>query len=718
MSFHDAVLRFSKTTQLPIILQDERAECGHACVLMLSHYWGHQLDLYELRRVRSTSSLGVTLKDINQLLQDLGFMTRALRVPLEEMHLIKTPAILHWNMNHFVVLKQVKKNHVVIHDPAVGVRRCGFEECSTSFTGIVLEVEKSSDFKAIQGQQKLTLFDLVKSIHGINKYFVMLLLLSFSIEVFSLLYPLFMQYVTDDVLGYSEQSNLMVIAVGFAILCVLQVFTEFIRGNMVVYVTNHLTDQFSSNVMRHLLKLPLAFFEKRHKGDLQSKFQSIDQIQKKISTDFMNTVLDGFMICINLSVMLIYSTVLTALVASGLLIYFCMRYLSYHSLQSQTETSIQQHANAMTVFLETLQGILPIKSFLKEGIRFHSWRNAYIGALNADIRVSKMNVIYQLANQLLFHFEHILVVCVAASLVLANRFSVGMLIAFLSYRLLLVNKASSLIQSMVDYKLLSIQLRRLSDILFQQPEEISPGSGLLVSEVKGSLCLENLSFGYDSGAPQILNNICFDIKAGEKVAIVGRSGCGKSTLLKVMMGLLKATSGEILIDNRSIHDFGLKNYRDLVASVMQDDALLSGSIMDNISFFDELRDMELTYQVARYANIHDEICQLPMGYESLVGDMGSSLSGGQKQRILLARALYRQPKILFLDEATSHLDVVNEKKINLALKTLEMTQIVIAHRKETIEMADRVIDLDALIKDRERNNLGSGAKQPPVFLQR
>ncbi len=691
----DARLCFNKSPKLPIILQNERAECGHACVAMISQFWGHHLDLFALRSLTKTSSRGVTLLDINQLVEGLGFVTRPVKVPLDALYLVKCPAILHWNMNHFVVLKRVKKNKIIIHDPAIGIRHCSLEEVSQSFTGIVLEIEKSIDFEKIRHDKKLTLFQLFKTVHGVNKFLVLLIILSLSIEVLSLLNPLFMQYVTDDVIGFSERGNLYVISVGFFILVVMQVFAEYVRGNLVVYFTSNLTEQFSSNVVKHILKLPLDFFEKRHKGDLYSKFQSIDLIQKKISTDFVNTVLDGFMIILTLVVMVIYSQFLTALVTIALLICLGFRYVSYHQLRKQTESSIHLHAKAMTVFLETLQGIIPIKSFLKEHVRFNTWRNCYIDSLNADIIVSKMNVLYQVAQQFLFHIEHIIVVCAGASLVLDNKFSLGMLMAFLSYRLLLVNKATSFIQHIFDYKLIAIQLNRLSDILFQQPEVMHSGSGLAV-DMKGSLSLENVSFNYHPRDRFILNNVTFDIKAGEKVAIVGPSGCGKSTLLKVMMGLLEKTAGEIYIDNVSIKDFGLKNYRDLTASVMQEDSLLTGSIIENISFFDVEMDIERVYRVSKLACIDDAICKLPMGYETLVGDMGSTLSGGQKQRILLARALYKQPKILFLDEATSHLDMENEMNINQSLKKLDITQIIIAHRHETIQMADRIIELDCI----------------------
>lgn len=683
---------FKKRTKLPIILQEETAECGHACVAMLANYFGHELDLYAIRKITTPTSRGVTLLDIKQLLEQLGLCTRALRVPLHEIKHIKCPAILHWNMNHFVILKQVKKNVVILHDPALGIIQCTMDSFSKSFTGIVLEVEKASDFSEIVNRKTLSLYDLIQSITGVNTFVILLMALTLSIEILSLLNPLFLQFVTDDVIAASDTHNLYIIAWAFVILLIIQVFTEYIRGNMVLYLSNHLTVQLSSNVVKHLLKLPLDFFEKRHKGDIQSKFQSIDHIQKKISTDFINTVLDGLMILINIVVMAVYSAFLTSIVIATLLLYVMIRYASYHFLKKQTESSINHHARVSSIFLETLQGILPIKAFLKESVRFNRWRNGYIHALNADIKVSRMNVLYTVANQLLFHIEHIVVVCVGALAVLSNTFSVGMLMAFLSYRLLLVNKACSFIQHVFDYQLISIQLNRLSDILFQCPEAVNSGTKK-VTVIDGSLHLKNLGFKYHPNENYILKHIDLTIKAGEKVAIIGPSGSGKSTFLKVIMGLLPSTEGDILIDNIPIKEFGLKDYREITASVMQEDTLLSGSIMDNIAFFDESIDREWVCHVARLACIHDDIVALPMGYETLVGDMGSTLSGGQKQRLLIARALYKRPKILFLDEATSHLDIVNEKKINAALKSLEITQVIIAHRQETIQMADRVIDL-------------------------
>ncbi|WP_131782374.1 peptidase domain-containing ABC transporter [Legionella gresilensis] len=695
-----STLNFSlkKGQQLPIIFQNEIAECGHACIVMISNYWGHDLSLSSVRTISKPSLKGISMLDLTHVLQSLNFKTRAIRVDLKDLKFIRCPAILHWNMNHFVVLKKVKKNHVIIHDPAIGIRHCTLAEVSKFFTGIVLEAEKEENFQKIIANNKLTLLHFMRMIAGINKFIIFLILLSLTIEVLALINPLLLQYVMDDVINTNNLNNLYLIIGTFIIFVLLQSIIEYSRSYSVTYLTTYLTERFSANLIKHLLKLPLDFFFHRYKGDIQAKFQTIDQVQRKISTEFINTILDGLMIVINLVVMAIYSLKLTFIICCSLLMYLIIRYLSYQSLKNQTENSVVQHAKAASIFLETLQGIMPIKTFAKEHVRFNIWYNSYIQALNADITISRLNNFYNIINQLLFQIDHIVILCVGIMLILENRFSMGMLIAFLAYRLLLINKASSFIRYAFDYKLISIQLNRLGDLIFQQPEVVSEGLGRY-EMMQGKLEIRNISFRYHTSDPCILKKINLTVGAGEKIAIIGPSGCGKSTLLKVMMGLLAPELGEIYLDDINLNQFGLKNYRQLTASVMQEDCLLTGSILENITFFNDEIDINYVYEVAKLACIHETILKLPMQYETQVGEMGSIFSGGQKQRILLARALYKRPKILFLDEATSHLDVPNELAINQSLKALEITQIIIAHRQETIAMADRVVDLSELNKE-------------------
>lgn len=676
--------------KLAVFKQDQRSECGHACVAMISNFHGHQVDLFSLRMIETPSMNGSSMLDLIRLFEKLDFTTRAIRVEVDELKQVQCPAILHWNLNHFVVLKAVYKNYIMIHDPAIGEIKVSLDKVSDTFTGVVLEVEKNEHFSPIKAQNKLSLSDLFKNIKGLKNSFVILIFLSLAIEVFILINPLFIQYVTDGVTSSNNINNLYVVVAGFFILTCCHTFVEYMRSHFVVYLTNRMSEYFSTGVMHHLLNIPYSYFERRHKGDILSRFYSINEIQNKITTDSINTLLDGFVIILALAIMLIYSVKITLIVLFALTIYIIIRIGAYRHHKKQTELSINEHALVNSKFLEIIQSIMSIKLYSKENAMFQGWHNHFIQAMNADIKISRINILYSIGNIFVFNVEHILVIALGAILVMKNQFSVGMLMAFLAYRQSLVNKSSSLIQKIFDYKLISVQLNRVADILLQ-PIEIKDNMKSIKKEIHGDIKVNNLSYRYGENQNWILKDLSFHIRQGEKVAITGPSGVGKTTLLKILLGLIEPSMGEILVDDIALSTIGLKKYRNICATVMQDDSLISGSIIDNITFMDNHIDIDKVYDVSKMAQIHEDILKMPMGYETLIGDLGSTLSGGQKQRVLIARALYKNPKILFLDEATSHLDIATEIKINEVLKNLNITQVIIAHREESINMADRVI---------------------------
>lgn len=691
-------LRFNYRQKLPLILQQEQTDCGHACVAMISHFLGHDIDLFHVRRMNKPSLQGTSMLTLYELFEDLGFLPRPLSVPLEEIHLIKCPAILHWDMNHYVVLKKMTRRYAIIHDPAIGLRKCSRQDLSQCFTGIVLEVDKPLVLEKITSKTRLSCLSFINSIKGKAIFLGCLITVSFVLELLTALNPLFIQWVTDDVIRSNSLMNLPVIALLFGFVTVMIILLDYLRRQMTLFVSHQMMDQFSANVLKHLLHLPLDFFSKRHRGDIQSKFSLIAVIQQKLGIDLINALLDGIMMSLCLLMMFIYSYSLSIVVLVRILCYSLLRYLTFQQVKKPTSLALTHHAEAATHFLETVQAMPAIKSFLKENTCFNRWRNVYIKALNSDIRLSRMTIFYALLQQGLGYIEQLILVCWGAWYVVAHHLSLGMLIAFLSYRLLCMEKSSAFVTYLFDYQLTLLHLERLGDILLE-PSEMTRVNHQNIPPIQGRLLVKNVSFYYDSSKEYVLKNISLTINAGEKVAIVGPSGCGKSTLIKVLMGLLAASEGTIFLDDMPLSTFGLKNYRELTAAVMQDDHLLSGSIVENITFFADSYEWPDVYQAAKLAFIHDVINALPMRYETLVGDLGSLLSGGQKQRLLLARALYKKPKILFLDEATSHLDNVHEKAINASIKALSMTQIIIAHRQETIAMADRVIHLEHINGD-------------------
>ncbi|MET0357298.1 MAG: ATP-binding cassette domain-containing protein, partial [Cellvibrio sp.] len=402
-----------------------------------------------------------------------------------------------------------------------------------------------------------------------------------------------------------------------------------------------------------------------------------------------------------LIVLFLYSAKLTWVVIGIVLCYALLRWLLYRPLHLLTEESIAARAKENSHFMESVRAIQTIKIFHRESDRQHYWQNYLAEAMNKDIRIARLNLGYQTAKGILFGVENILVIYLAADAVMGNIFSIGMLYAFISYKDRFMRAMDNLITQGIEFKMLGLHLNRLADIAFTPIDPIADINSTTVTDysineapVAGNIRVQNLGFRYGENEAPAFSNVNFEIKAGETVAIVGPSGCGKTTLIKCLMGLLTPTEGEIFIDGKPLTK--LPHYRLQIAAVMQDDQLMSGDISENIACFEQSMDLARVYQCAQLACIHEDILRMPMQYNTLVGDMGASLSGGQKQRVLLARALYRAPSILFMDEATSHLDTNNEAKVNHHIRELAMTRVIVAHRPETVASASRTINLGTI----------------------
>jgi ATP-binding cassette subfamily B protein RaxB len=462
--------------------------------------------------------------------------------------------------------------------------------------------------------------------------------------------------------------------------------------------------QWRANVFSHLLRLPTAYFERRHLGDVVSRFGAVDSIQSTLTTAFIGAVLDGLMACATLAMMFIYSPGLALIACAAMLLYLLGRCAWYWPLRHATEAEIVHGARQQSHFLETVRGVKTIKLFQRQEERRAAWLGLLVDQVNAGLRTQKLRLAYQQLNGLLFGVENLAVVCLGATMVIDGRFSVGALLAFMAYKTQFVGRVAGLIDKYFEFRMLRLQGERLADIVHTPPEDTA-GNGLPAfaaseaSEEMAALAtpadieLRGLRFGYSAFEPEVLQGVDLHIAAGECVALVGPSGCGKTTLANLLLGVLQPTAGEIRVGGQALRQLGLDRLRRMVGTVMQDDVLFAGSIADNIAFFDPQPDIAWIERCAQLAAIGDDIARMPMRYNTLVGDMGTVLSGGQRQRVLLARALYKRPQILLLDEATSHLDVARERLVNEAVRSLKLTRILIAHRPETIASADRVITL-------------------------
>jgi ATP-binding cassette subfamily B protein RaxB len=689
----DQLLNFSGARRLPVIHQTEAAECGLACLAMIASFHGYETDLAHLRQRIQVSSHGTNLKSLIDMAARLHLAGRALKLDSDSVGGLQLPCILHWDLNHFVVLKSVKSRKAVIHDPASGEKTLTKEEFDKHFTGIALELTPTSKFEVGDTRKRLGLQHFWSRISGLKRSLLQILLLSLLLQMFAIISPYYMQTVVDDVILRNDNNLLVVLALGFGLLLLIETGTHVLRQWVMLYLSSRLNIQMAANLFRHLIRLPLSYFSTRHMGDVVSRFGSLQNVRELLTTSLVSAVVDGVMAIITLTVMFFYSVKLTLLVLIVVVLYAVLRFALYRPLRLLTEEQIIAQSRHDSHFMESVRAIQTIKLFQRESERQAQWQNRLADTINHGIRITRWNIGYDAINRLLFGVENLLVIYFAATAVMGNIFSVGMLYAFTSYKNRFVGAMDTLIAKWIELKMLGLHLDRLSDMVFtetEEQEELLPSQSS-AQPLRGKIEVRNLSFQYGETEGPAFRNLSFTIEPGETVAITGPSGCGKTTLLKCLMGLLQPTDGEILIDGRPLKQ--VLDYRRQIAGVMQDDQLLAGSIADNIACFDSQIDFERIALCAQLACIHEEIMRMPMQYNTLVGDMGSSLSGGQKQRIVLARALYRAPRILFMDEATSHLDVANESLVNNHIKALAITRVLVAHRPETVESAGRRIEL-------------------------
>ncbi|MGE8258442.1 MAG: peptidase domain-containing ABC transporter [Stenotrophomonas sp.] len=672
------------------VIQAEAAECGLACLAMVAAHHGNDAGLAELRRRHPVSLKGATLAQIIEISGSIGFSSRPLRLEMESLDDLKLPCIAHWDFDHFVVIEKVGRRRVTILDPAVGRRDMSRSEMSKHFTGIALELQKNSEFRPARRAAPISLRRLVGRVEGFWRSLSLLIVLSVSLQVFVLIGPFFMQWTVDQALVTSDADLLTLLAIGFGLSLVLQIVIGQVRGRAVIYISSRLNLQWSGNVFQHLMRLPLEFFERRHLGDVISRMGSVQAVQRTLTTSFVEALIDGLMAVVTLGMMLLYSwsLALATLLAVG--IYASLRAFSFGPTRRGTEAQLCAAAKQNGHLLESIRGVQSVKVSGQESVRKSGYFNLMNSTVNKDVWLSKLDLGFDGASNLVFGVERIVVIWIGARLAMESVFSVGMLIAYLAYKDQFSQRVGALIDKCVEFRMLRLHAERLSDIVLAVPDHHVPDERGLLPE-KMRIEVEDVGFQHAPGDPWVLRNCSFVIEPGESVAIVGASGCGKTTLMKLLLGVLKPTEGQIRIGGIPLSKIGTSSYRRMVGAVMQNDQLFAGSVSGNITFENEILDEVGVREAAQLAAVHDEILAMPMGYNTLIGDMGTTLSGGQKQRILLARALYRKPQLLFLDEATSHLDIEREQLVSAAVRKLDLTRVFIAHRPETIASADRVL---------------------------
>ncbi len=680
---------FRRPRAVQFIRQSEEAECGLACLAMVSSYFGGRKDMTSLRKEFPISLRGAHVGMLLQIAKGMNLVARPMKVETSALEMLKAPCILHWNNNHFVVFRSMIKDKYYITDPRHGPKTFSKEEFERHFNGVIIELLPSQDFKKEKSNKVLKIKDIIGDQTVLKKSVLPIFFLSVMSQLIFLATPLYVQAIIDDVVATSDKGLLLIILTAVLGLVVLNFAILLTRGWLINSISAYLEYAMMTQTFSKLLSLPLAFFERREVGQVLSRFSSLQPIVGLISHDLVQILLDGILSLSVLAVLWIYSPLLAVTTSVFFVLYIIVKLVlqgKFYTLQGNT---LNSKAKEQTNFLETVRGIRVIKAFGKENEKRAHWQELYSDVARDNLKLSRFASMGMNIQHFIFSLENVVLLFIAALLVLDNKITIGMLLAFVFYKQQFVERGRAFVDKLIELKLLSLHTDRIADIALhssEQTEKISRDT-----ELRGDLAIENMEFSHGVFLPPILKNVKVNIKAGSSVAIVGASGAGKTTLLKIMMGLVLPDRGQIFVDGLPLEDFGLKTYRNRIGVVMQDDALFAGSIASNIAFSGNEIDYEKVERVAKMSAIDNEISKMPMKYATLIGDMGSSLSGGQVQRISIARALYADPKILFMDEATAHLDPITEDKIASTISNAGITTIFCAHRPSTIAFADQVL---------------------------
>lgn len=687
--------------RVPLVHQTESSECGLACLAMICSHYGKQSNLIALRQQFNLSARGTTLAGMTQIAEQLGLATRYLSLDLNELSALKTPCILHWDFNHFVVLVSVKQNRAILHDPARGRRKVGMEEMSKYFTGIALEVWPGSTFAAQPTSHQFSLRSLAAKVHGLKGMLGKIFFYSLIIETINLLIPIGTQLALDHAIPAADMGLLTVICIGLFLFTLLRVALSALRSWSSLIMTTLINVQWQSGLFTHLVRLPLSYFERRKLGDIQSRFGSLNTLRETFTSSIIGALIDGTMMMGVIVMMILYGGWLTSVVIGFTALYVLTRLLTYSTYRELSEETLIRDARTRSYFMETLYGIATVKMQGLSERRGTHWLNLEIDTINTEIKITKMDLLFGGVNAFIIACEQITMLWLGSKLIIENAMTIGMFIAFGVFREQFADRIWSLTNFLMKLRMMHLHNERVSDIALNVREMKKPDREIINTMQPVTLETHALSYRYDEHSADVFRNLSFKVSAGESVAITGPSGAGKTTLMRVLCGLFEPLSGSVTIDGYDIQQLGLNNYRKIIGCVMQDDKLFSGSIRENICGFDDKGDKEWMEACARASYIHDVINKMPMGYETLIGELGEGLSGGQKQRLFIARALYRKPGILFMDEATSALDEESESYVNAAIKKLNITRIIIAHRKSTIASAERVIQLTPLTEQHE-----------------
>ena len=675
-------------TRLPLLLQARRADCGLLCLAMVAGWYRHHVGQDWIRSRQACNERGMTVSDLLRIAGTLELEGRALRLEPEELGNLTLPVILHWDMDHFVVLAGLGRRRATIHDPATGKRQYPLHELGTHFSGIAVELWPGPQFKTAPARARLRLSELLDNQQGLMAALGGLFCLSLLIQLIALLTPVYLQLVIDRGIAIQDAQLLLPVTGFFLALVLFKAALNYWRGAMLTCLSHRLAFQMSSRVFRHLLHLPLEFFTLRHMGDIVSRFGALDNIRRLLTTELVTVVVDGLFSLATLLLLYIYEPLLAMIAGLFVALATAMRFLFISLEQQRRQEVLHLEAGQKSEFMESLRSVNTIKLFSIEEERLGSWRDKQAHFVNSAIQLDLFRNRTQALQNLLYGLDFVLTIFLGSRMVMVQSLSVGQLMACLFLKQHFIAAVNAMVPKLAELRLMRLDLERLSDITSCPQSSRAPVLPMLQHGGNGSVRVQDLSFRYAGSRNDIIRQLSFTVSPGGFLAVSGPSGGGKSTLVNILTGLLRAPQGRVRIADRIPPMQADSLGRCPLAASLHEDGLLAGDLLYNITFYQDSSNRQRLQRACSAAGIWDDILQLPMQFATRVGEMGSSLSAGQMQRLLLARALYREPRVLILDETLSHLDWMLAQRIVQSIRALGITLVLVTHDSRLIRLAD------------------------------
>ncbi len=681
---------------MPVLQQLSAVECGAACLAMILSYHGRETGVADCREKCSPGRDGVTARAIAEAARGYGLRVKAYTLEPKNFPYLQLPTVVHWEFNHFVIVERWSARGVEIVDPASGRRTLSAAEFDAGFTGVALTFEPGAGFEKRGRRRGAFGRNYLRSIlllPGTRRTILQIILASLFLQLIGLALPLLTKLVVDRILPFHLTSLMTVLAVGVLLMVTAQSVLSFLRQSLLIYMRARLDAHLMRDFFEHLLALPFSFFQKRTSGDLLMRLSSNGFIREVLTNNTLSLFLDGSFILLYLLILLYVSPWFGAIAAGLGLLQILLVLGTRRRMTQLMQKELAARATEQGYLFEAVSGISLLKASGAEDRAFDYWSDLYQDQLNVSLERSRLSALIDTAMGMLRILSPLFLLWLGTTQVLEGRLSLGTMLALNTLAASFLAPITTLVMNAQQLLLAGAHLERVGDVLEAAPEQ-PPREDYVEFPLSGRIEVRNLSFQYGPSATPVLRDINVSIEPGQKIALVGSTASGKSTLAMLLLGLYQPTRGEITYDGVPLQKFNYRTLRRQTGVVLQEPFLFSGSILQNIAPKGSDLTLARVTEVATLAGLHEEVKQMPLGYETFISERGTTLSGGQRQRLALARALAHKPSILVLDEATSHLDVEKEAEVDENLSQFPCTRIVIAHRLSTVRNADQILVLD------------------------